>query len=420
MIYFLFALLVFIISSDLNGFISLFTGQEAALSLGILGITVVLFVKAILVKHPTVPLTKWMIGMYLFWLLFGTLLFFLVKPDHGDPLGRIRYYLPSVILLFVLSKLIIYFIDRNKLKQVLEIITVALLINCLFIIFSQDFREIVGFGTGTADRNAGLIASVNQAGVTSSLAQAFILHQYLIANRTKRNRYLLILAYAIAVYAGFLTFSKAAFVNILGSVGLFVFYLRRSFGTNASERKSLRRNKTTIVVVLVFAVVGGFFYGQTYFENLTRYQKQRVDQFMNLLEGQIDRETTTGRSHLADVAINIIEEDAFLGRGLSTFHRMHEGGHGSHNEFLLILGEAGIIGLLIFLGYFLIAYKSLRKIKFVPSRFLVFSLINIMFVTCMVSHTALYVKLYILIYAFINALSWYGARDKSDMAVMDQ
>jgi O-antigen ligase len=321
-------------------------------------------------------------------------------------------------MLYIFSKLIAYFIIKGKLKQVIDVITFSLLVNCIFIIYSQSFGNVIGVELHVTDRNSGLIASVNQAGVTSSLAQVFLLYQYLIAPRTKRNRYFLIFGYAIAIYAGFLTFSKAAFINIILNAGIFIYYLRHNFEKNLITRKLLFRNKITITIILITSLLCGFLFSQKIYYNLSNYQKQRIFEFTSLMKGQIDSETTTHRSEIAETAIDLMKEDLFLGRGLGVFHNLEEtGGYGTHNEFLLILGEVGFIGFFLYVGYFIFIYINLFKIKFVPNRFLIFTIVNIMLITSMVSHTVLYIKLYVLVFSFVNVLVWYGKMELTKPSV---
>lgn len=414
MIYFLFFLLIVITSSDLNSFVSSLIGQDRALSYIILLISGILFIKAVQIKIKLAPLSKWLAFIIIFWLSYGTLLYYMSDINYGNPIARIRYYLPSLFLLFTFSILISFYINQGILKKIIDIISISLLINCLLIIYSGIKGNLIGLEIGVNERSSGLIASVNQAGVTASIAQSFFLYQYLISHKTKRNRYLLIILYSIAAYAGFLTFSKAAIINILLIFILFIVYLKKNAKHEQFQKKILKQNYKVIIIILVSGLLFGIFAGQKFYKNLSKIQQERLFEISMLFSGKIDSETTTNRSDIAKIALRVIHDDYYLGRGLSTFHSLPQtGGLGTHNEFLLLFGELGIIGLLFYLIYFYSIYRNLFKVKFIPNRFLLFSLSNIIFITSMVSHNVFFIKMYILIFAFLNVFIWYNKIDSA-------
>ena len=403
--YILFVLLIILISSDLNGFFSLFFGTTSFLSPLILAITFILLLYSLRIKIEMPSLTIYLFGLYAFWLFIGSLIVF--SKSKIIPFDSIRYYLPSVLLFYVFSKLFMYYYMINKLGKIINVISLSLTFNCIAIIWVGHFGNFYE-NPYAVDRSSGFIASVNQAGVTASITQVFILFQYLTPLK-KRSNYLLVF-YFIALYASFLTFSKAAFGNAI--IIAITFFITINFISYKEVIREFlwKRNKKTIRTLILLLLPVVFIFGSKFFIGLTKSQLERVREFGTLIGGTINEETTTGRSEITIYAINQIKIDNYLGRGIGTFHRIEGIGYGAHNQFLLLLGEVGLLGMIIYLWYFLIVYYKIFIIRNLPLQFLAFGLINIMLLTSMVSHTVLYVKLYILIFSLMNCLLFFNKK----------
>lgn len=410
--YYLFIALTFIVASDFNGFVSVILGREGVLSSLILMLVLVLFFKSFSLKSKLIIGSKYLLLFFLYWLVVGSAIYFFRNEKYGDPLERVRYYLPSILMTYTLSIWFFYYIKIGLFDQIVNLFTVSLLFNCLVIIYSSIYG---GIGSDLEDteviaRSSGFIASVNQAGVTASIAQIFLLFRLLSVRERETNVVIIVIGYLIAVYAGISTFSKAAIINIVIILFLFVFYLLRNKAYSARIRTFLKIKRTKIISIFGALIVLVSIYAGVAYNKLNRFQAKRIDEIGALIRGEINEETTTGRSDLASYALNRIQTDGFLGRGLGTFNSMEGRGLGPHNQFLLIIGEIGILGGIIFFIYFLINAFSVIKSDENGLRFMGLSILAVLFITSMVSHTILFIKLYIIIFSFLNVIAYYSSK----------
>ena len=97
--------------------------------------------------------------------------------------------------------------------------------------------------------------------------------------------------------------------------------------------------------------------------NLSIEQATRINQVGQMLSGTFNNETTTDRLTLVHFALSEIKDNFFLGAGLGEFKKMSIG-LGTHNTYLLILGESGVIAIILYLRFLLFwLHNSLRMIK---------------------------------------------------------
>lgn len=105
---------------------------------------------------------------------------------------------------------------------------------------------------------------------------------------------------------------------------------------------------------------------------LSSSQTIRIVQITGILGGQINSETSTGRTVLWNLSLERFADNFPLGGGLGSFHFLvggiGEGGvwQGAHNLYLMMLGEAGPIPLLFLL---LMGGISVAKAFSLPERF---------------------------------------------------
>lgn len=396
----LFRIYIFIIASDLNGFISTLFGASGILSPIILALTLVLFFSTLRNKILSGKLLIFFMILMLFWIGFGSILTITISNKNQLAFDKIRYYFPTIFSILTIYRFLSLNVNINNITKYTNFFCLSLIVNCFFIIFS-DRIGLNSFQGDEMERSSGLIASVNQAGVTSIFCQIFILFFILNNPLTFFQLVFCFILYGIIIYSTFLTFSKAALINTIFVFFFFLFsLLRKNFQINGK----LSTKKVLTLIIIFISVL--FFSTSSFISNnlnkLSRYQQTRLEEFELFLKGKIDEETTTGRSRIAEVVLDKISKQSFIGSGLGTYHSLHElGGLGTHNEFLLFLGEIGYLGLFLFMLFlFLMLYKSFQ-ISNMNYRFLCFSLVIVLVSTSLVSHTIFFVKIYALIFAFI-------------------
>ena len=387
--------------SDLNGFLSLFTGSSGALSYLILFLTIILLLFSLSLKFELPGLSMYLLALFMLWLALGSLILY-TKFGLFD-FDMIRKYIPSVLLLFLFSRLFVYYYRMKKFDYILNVITISLLLNVIMVIYS-NYQGAFVLQRNSIDRSSGFIASVNQAGVTSVLAQVFFLFKFMSVSTKMNNFY--IGCYFIALYATFLTFSKAAFLSSIIVGALFILTLNFS-GDKNDLRKNLKwkKNKVKIFLGIPLIFLLSIFNIASFSFELTESQLERLLEFNFFLKGELNEETTTGRTHILKISFEEIFKDNLLGRGIGSFHNIDRlGGTGAHNEFILLLGEIGLIGLLFYLGYFLLSTYKAVLLKDGASKFFVLGMITVLFLVSLVSHSVLFIKSYIIIFSLINCI----------------
>jgi len=395
----IFFILLFILISDLNGSLSIVFKTKGILSELILFFTIILFLKSI---YITLPLTKQsinFISFFLFFLTYGVLIYYLLGNGWGQPFDRVRSLTPSLILVFVLSKWFLLFIKRGQFDKVLKIISISLFFNSLVIIYSFITGDVLI--EENTDRSSGLIASVNQAGATAVLTQVFMVYYVLSYKLKFLHRFLLLVFYFISIFAALVTFSKAA---MLGSLIVFILFIRNIFSRNIYHLKILRQIKIPLILLLFLSSV---FVSNYFISKIDAEQSRRLNLFGEFLSGRIDEETTTHRSEIALMVLDKVKDENYMGTGLDSYHRIEGFGLGTHNQYLIFLGEIGIFGLIIFLLYLRKLGLNLYKIKELDIRFLGLGIFCVLVITSTVAHTILFTKTYVVMFSLLGVLSFY-------------
>lgn len=339
---------------NLNGAFLLFFGTEAFLSPLILLITVMLCVRYARASYVTVSYALFVstVGSYL---LFGALAGLFASNLQT------RYITSYGATLILVSA--IYFwlasLSEAALSRVLIILKNILFVSCILVVLSDALRpfqvapEVPGLdaeqimqGVEAADRASGLFENPNEAAMISLYCIV------LVAALPSRTTLVRIVQGAVAVLALIMTFSKTGMLVLMLLTGLFLF-TRRSFGALVLSG---------IGIVTAFSLLWFVFNNDLL--NLSWEQRERLSDVLNLAGGEFNTRSTTGRNVLFEFGFEKIKGNLPWGAGLGEFHAM-EGGIrkisggielnewlGIHNTYLMILGEAGIVPL-IMLGAFL-------------------------------------------------------------------
>ncbi len=402
--YTLFCVFIFAVSTDLNNFLSLSFGTSGLLSPIFIVLLLVFLFYSIKYNLKLDKYTKLLIFLFIVWFSYGLILN-IGKPEGFEvTFERFRYYLPSVLYLYAVSLTFNKFFQEGKMLNLIRMLSIALILNSAIIALSSlGYVLPLSNLDSEEDRLGGLFESVNQAGIVSSFAQAFCLF-FVFSEQKKSRKIIYFSLYLISLSAAIFTFSKGAFLYSIIVLLIFIY-----FQTFRSKERKLTAKISQIAIIAVFFVVGFLVFQGVFSEReYSRNQEQRIDQFERLLRGEINEETTTNRSRIGSVAFKLIEEDFFMGRGIGTFHRIEElEGLGTHDTYLLILGEIGVLGLFILVCYYLKLWWSSYKIKINEYSFICISLISILILASLVSHNILYVKLYIVLFSFLNAMNTY-------------
>ncbi|WP_235299287.1 O-antigen ligase family protein [Portibacter marinus] len=304
---------------------------------------------------------NYLIAIVLFFLSYLIIgfAFLLIDDSYLHPKTSLikiyRSYISSIIIIvasFIATKSLM---QAGKLSFLFKLLLYTSLVSILFIIIGKELGVYDYFQFSPVDfdsnRDTGLFGNPNETGAFSVYFLVIVLSCY---SYFSKYNILLIPLIGLAFYACFSTFSRASIITI---ILIFVFYLIYQL-KNISKINLEHLPKISLFIV--FIALGIFLVSKrvgNMVENLSYGQRTRVIQTVSLLEGQINRKTTSHRSDVYAFAINEILKRPLYGYGIGSFHRLKylpgNRKYGVHNTHLLIYGESGVLPFLIFILLFI-------------------------------------------------------------------
>jgi O-antigen ligase len=383
---------IFLVLLDLNEFLTRLVGTDGFL-------TLLIFIVSIFLIMVSKPLTNrfgalsdsFLIAIlgFVFLASFASI----VEGNSGDIYKGIRYYSPSVLIYLATIRSVLSVREYKELYRVISFAAIAIGINGIFILlsifFNIDFHG--SSGVDKVERAVGLYSNANRAGYVSVIGQSLALMLLFSGKVRKQNFYFAL--YLLCLVAAISTFSKGTIILSL-LIGVRMIYIGLSAKNGESNGLLKKYVQRFILVIVLLAIVSGFGF-LNIGSKLTGLQSKRLNQVQLLIQGQVDAETTTHRSDLALIALEEMKDTFILGAGLGKFKRM-EIGLGTHNIYLLILGESGILGLLLYLSFMgRWAFKSLLVRRFSAIKFASGNILIILLASGFAAHGLLANKQYI-------------------------
>ncbi|HZH52793.1 MAG TPA: O-antigen ligase family protein [Microvirga sp.] len=406
--------LISIVALNLNSVYFLFTGTEAVFSPLVLLLTAILIVK----YFNTYRIT----GFYALFLL--TIFFYLTLAwiagltTFRNDNRYFSAYFSTVLLVSAVYFWLIY-LDEPSRRKVLVALKYLLLISCVFVILSDKIAPYLlppqvdetqtnelAAAMNTVVRASGFFANPNEA------AMAALYCIVLIAAVPSRGIHWRILQFAVGATALIMTFSKAGMLTLLFLAAVFLLA------------------KRSLLAMLLLAISAALLWLALWYIldqdllSLSTEQRARLVDAISLASGEINQRTTTGRSILLEIGFDRIRESFPWGWGLGQFHAM-EGGlraassfgefakwQGVHNTFVMVLGEAGPIPLLMLLAFLAgaLAY-GMRS----PHRSIIVGFTIVLIVDMLTTHHVLQIRLTNVTVAVVLALLAASARAKSNV-----
>lgn len=386
---FVFYFYLVLVGSGINSFLSLKFGLTALLSplILFLALTIIYsYRKRVLNSIFSFSLVKWFFFAFLSFVVIGGL----VALFYGkyDQLGRgLRYYLPSILIFLAGVLGFSHFLKYKDLLKILITMRWVLMINILVILFNyltgSDF-----FVTKDNSRISGFLINPNEAGFAANLLLA--LEILLLRLKGAKLSWLIIFSCVFVIFIGF---SRTAMLTAL------IIFTYSFVG-------SLNRIKDAVrfaLVVITLGFTGFYFFKDIINENINK-RKEKYNQILMLMEGEVNEQTTGSRSVLAELGFSYIKEKPILGHGLHTMIRMEESNGGVHNQYLLLWGDAGIIALVLFLLYHSVFWIKVKKLHLDIRVFVRCVLIAIVLYS-LTNHNMYGNKSYMLILSFLTMVT---------------
>jgi O-antigen ligase len=371
---------------NINGAVLMFLGIQAMLSPLILLLVVILCARYVRPSGIT--------SIYLLFVAFvGSYLglaTLIAAATSGVDWEQVSTY--SATVLFVTALYFWFFsIGDARLDKALVTFKNILLLSCMFVVLSDAIRPYQAFRTFTeTDRATGLFENPNEA------AMAALYCLVLVAALPPKSTVMRLFQCALPAVALLMTFSKTGML-ILIVLGTIYVVTRRSYLLSA-----------TVAAGIIASFWGVWLVFEQDLLSLSWEQRERLADVLNLIGGEFNTRSTTGRDILFDFGLEKIGQALPWGAGLGTFHAM-EGSIrnalnewlGIHNTFLMVLGEAGVIPFILFLS--LVALLLLRGLN-VRHPIILYGFTLILIGDMMTSHNILVLRIPDLALALAMAL----------------
>ena len=243
-----------------------------------------------------------------------------------------------VALFFVLAVTLVLLDSASRIRKLAMIITVFGFIYAFFAILQSVLSPLKIYGIYEASAPFGSFVNRHNFAAYMEMAIAVPLGLLFVGAVNKDKRLLYITAVALMGVALLLSSSRGGLIAFIAEI---IFLVILTTGTGNRSRLGLRLG---LAVLLLVAVVAGaiFVGGET---SLTR-----------VADTAQSSDLTTGRSSIWRVTLNVIAANLPFGAGFGAFGVAYtpfdtmsglERVEQSHNDYLQVLADAGIVGLII-------------------------------------------------------------------------
>ncbi len=286
-----------------------------------------------------------LVGALSTYIFFGSV-FSVALSNYTDAFKYVFIYTASMIFFISLVTYVSNLKNESETERFLCFIRDVFVISTSLILASPVLEQILTHSAGVNDgRFRGVFSNPNEA------CYVGIFGWILCAVFPYKNRRQQMLA-SLAIIAGVIcTLSKGGIVVLIMLMIFQSFDLKRPYRTAAfiilaAITLLMLHNIRYLVSELIV----------TYSSLFSSSQIIRLIQITDLLGGEFNAATTTGRTSLWQLSLERFASNFPLGGGLGSFHFLvggiRENGvwQGSHNLYLMMLGEAGLIPLFFLLS----------------------------------------------------------------------
>ena len=355
---FLILLILVIIFLNLNGVVYIFTSKPNIFSNLILLIIMLLLGISIQIKQISLidGYNRYFVMTIFCYFFLGLVpyLFLSNGLDLSSPelTETVKNIIISIVFIFIMFN---FFKINNlelKTEKSLKYMTVLFALASLSgVIFKEiGITEFGNYKSITDLRYSGIFANPNELGFYSNISAVFLLYFTFRKKISKLLKCILIILTILSFYNVFLSLSKTA---LFSSLIILIIYLM-----NFTSNKNFY-NK--IVVFFIFTLISYFAF-QFFLDDLSNLNLSQRNRFffINSIKDNSLGQLTSHRDVLWEHGIQLITSNPF-GYGLGFMQNM-PGFGGIHNEFLMIMGEAGVLsGILVLILMINVFIKILNK-----------------------------------------------------------
>ena len=265
------------------------------------------------------------------------------KTISLDPFATQVSAIHFIALFFFFSVLLVLLDSASRIRKLAVVITVFGFGYAFFAILQSVLSPLKIYGIYEATSPFGSFVNRHNFAAYMEMAVAVPLGLIFTGAITKDKKLLYITAIALIGVSLLLSQSRGGLIAFLAQI---IFLVLLTTGTKSKSNLAL---KLGLAVLLFVAVIAGavFVGGET--------------SFTRVAETAASTDLTTGRSHIWSVTVEVIKANLPFGAGLGAFgvaYTPHDTMSGlerveqAHNDYLQVLADAGLVGLLIG-GFFL-------------------------------------------------------------------
>lgn len=339
---------------NLQGFVSWYVSNSlgqvfAYANLGIIILGISILTKEKLNYSSTAKL--WFL-FYLFYYFFGLI--------SSVRFNRFDYFFQSIIPVIYFIGFLVFLRNTNYRLLFLKVMTIVFILSSFFLILFYKIGydvDTLGSPEYGIDRAEGLFGDANNSCLIALLTFVISYMNFKSYNLTTRIIRVILLIFIF--YSIFITFS---------TTGLFIFsiiFILVNYEFFSKER------------LLLLGVFAPIFYGIMINLNtitagidLTRLQRVKIDNIVNLLSLNTAEIDSSGRDELLTRLFEYVLENPLIGNSIGFGNSMS-----GHNTFIGIWADSGFLTFIVFLlllfTYFARTFKTHKKIKFFNLSFLI-------------------------------------------------
>ena len=330
-----------------------------------------------------------------FW-FFAIFLFLLIATRAGFGIDRTYFFSPSSNLYRIIAGLMItaccamgarHMVLQGKTQQLLRIVFSMLVFASLSILLTKYVPGIYVYVRHAAqDRHGGFFQDPNRAGQAVCFTAAFGFAT-LVGERNALKPVVLA-GIAVLLPCVLVTYSRSSIVFLT------LLVLMQTVISPIVRRKGTLIGMLVVAIGIPIAVNVTLSQRKDHTDAMsaanTEKQQERMQSLLNILKGEFDDDDLGHRGRVGSAGMSYFFRYPIVGAGYRVLTSMPEaGGLGSHNTFIRVFGESGILGGICFvLAIIGIALAGWRC--HIPEiRCLVVGYVAMYSCGCMVAHTLL-------------------------------
>lgn len=284
--------------------------------------------------------------------IYGSVLMlsFFHTPNLNNGITTLYWYFTCAVLTFFVVN---YLDNEQKIHLVVNAYIVAgvVLAIFIFIIYGIQVFDLVANSTHGM-RIGGIIGNENGIGLTLSNSVIFAIYMILFNSKTyiKKFYYLfcILLCFPFALLSGS---KKALFLVVIGVVLLILF---KSIDKNNLLKRMKYIILGTVLIYLCYWMITNI--------DVFHYLNVRIQEMLSTLNGERTSNTDLTRLYMINAGFNEFSKKPILGNGVA--YSRYIFGTYSHNNYIEVLMNTGLVGLFTYYSFYIISLVRLLKMKF--------------------------------------------------------